>query len=535
KSAIKNSDLKGLAERPLIMTVMALLHTSHGQLPEDRVELYQWTVDLLFRRWKGDISQGGKGLMATLDMPQLKMSDLVAGLYHVAFRAHAGQGGTSGAADIAEETLLKQLKPYLGDDWNRAEAFIRYVRERSGLLIRHKTDAYTFPHRTFQEFMAACHLTGLKDYPREAARLVRENPDPWRIVYVLAAGNAARTQLGNAISSVGKLCVRSVMEMEAPDAAAFKSAVIAGEALLEIGLAGVKREEDGRAILDRVRQWLVTAMTADGALNAVERAEAGNVLDQLGDPRFDPENWYLPDDGSMGFVEIPAGKFFMGEGSERHEVDLSPYAISKYPVTAAQYKAFAKDVGREQYEDWDEYNRWDNHPAVVVSWDDALAYCEWLSEKLKDDDFFVTLPTEAQWEKAARGTDERRYPWGNNEIDPKKANYDETGIGGTSPVGCFPKDKSPYDAFDMAGNVLEWCMDSSDYGFETDTYVDGLKDPVCKKGAYRVVRGGAWGDGAESCRAAYRRRGAPDDRFQNLGFRLVRLPGQLGEPDKSSQ
>ncbi|MCP4691920.1 MAG: hypothetical protein GY859_28000, partial [Desulfobacterales bacterium] len=161
KSAIKNSDLKGLAERPLIMTVMALLHTSHGQLPEDRVELYQWTVDLLFRRWKGDISQGGKGLMATLDMPQLKMSDLVAGLYHVAFQAHAGQGGTSGAADIAEETLLKQLKPYLGNDWNRAEAFIRYVRERSGLLIRHKTDAYTFPHRTFQEFMAACHLTGL--------------------------------------------------------------------------------------------------------------------------------------------------------------------------------------------------------------------------------------------------------------------------------------------------------------------------------------------------------------------------------------
>ncbi len=102
------------------------------------------------------------------------------------------------------------MKPYFGNDWNRAEAFIQYVRERSGLLIRHKTDAYTFPLHTFQEFMAACHLTGLKDYPREAARLVREDPDPWRIVYVLAAGKAARTQLGNAISSVGKLCVRSV-------------------------------------------------------------------------------------------------------------------------------------------------------------------------------------------------------------------------------------------------------------------------------------------------------------------------------------
>ncbi len=96
--------------------------------------------------------------------------------------------------------------------------------------------------------------------------------------------------------------------------------VTAGEPLIEIDLAGVKREEDGRAILDRVRQWLMTAMTADGAqsagrvargawcraLNARERVEAGNVLAQLGDPRFDPENWFLPDDGCMGFVEIPA-------------------------------------------------------------------------------------------------------------------------------------------------------------------------------------------------------------------------------------
>jgi predicted NACHT family NTPase len=207
KTAIHRSDIGALAERPLLMTVMALLHTSYGQLPDDRVELYQWAVDLLFRRWKGHIGKGEQGLREALEMPHLKMDDLLAGLYCVAHLAHSGQRDALGTADIAEEVLLKHLKPYLGNDWNRAERFVQYVRERAGLLIRHKTDAYTFPHRTFQEFMAACHLTGLKDYPHEAAHLVREDPDRWRIVFILAAGHARRSQLGNAISAVGKLCL----------------------------------------------------------------------------------------------------------------------------------------------------------------------------------------------------------------------------------------------------------------------------------------------------------------------------------------
>jgi formylglycine-generating enzyme required for sulfatase activity len=466
--------------------------------------------------------------VASLNMPQLKMSHLMDGLYHVAFEAHTGQGREEGAADIAEEVLLKQLKPYLGDDWNRAEAFVQYVRERAGLLIRHKTDAYTFPHRTFQEFMAACHLTGLKDYPREAACLVRENADLWRVVFVLAAGHAGRTQLGNAISAAGKLCLQDVSAVESIDAAVFNRAVIAGEALLEIGLAAVRREEEGRILLDRVRDWLVAAIAANDVLDVRQRVEAGNVLARIGDPRFDPENWYLPHDEDLGFVAIPGGSFFMGEFKKRHEVVLSTYAMARYPVTVAQYKAFVAETGYELDEKWERYNRLDNHPVVVVSWNDAKAYCRWLTEKLKERGLRVTLPTEAQWERAARGTDERKYPWSDETIDPEKANYNKSGISSTSPVGCFPKGVSTDGLFDLAGNVSEWCHDwYGEYPREKGPDPTGPSD-----GTSRVLRGGAWSGVADLCRTAYRLGGVPDSRFRNFGFRLVCLPGQPGEPSQ---
>ncbi|GBC61056.1 hypothetical protein DENIS_2016 [Desulfonema ishimotonii] len=536
KSAISDSDLLALAERPLIMTVMALLHTSYGQLPEDRVELYRWAVELLFRRWKGQV-KGEKSLMAALDMPQLRMSDLEAGLYHVAFYAHSGHSHSKGTADIPEEVLLKQLKPYIGS-WDKAEIFVRYIRERAGLLIRHKTDAYTFPHRTFQEFMAACHITGLKEYPSEAAKLIREDPDRWRIVFVLAAGHAARThQLGNAIAAVTKLCPVSIGEAETPDKAAFVRAVISGEALLEIGLVGVNREEDGKIILDRVKGWLLAGMQADDVLQPRERVEAGNILSQLGDPRFNPDMWYLPNDENLGFVTVPAGPFLMGSDKEkdsgteydempRHMVELSEYAITRYPVTVAQFGVFVEDSGFELevedsgFELEDEYclRGANNHPVVWVSWDEADAYCRWLTKKLKDRGT-VRLPTEAQWEKAARGTDGRIYPCGDNLVSGK-TNYGFD-IGSTSPVGAFPEDVSPYGCMDMTGNVSEWCFD----GMRNYTE-HAVTDPIgpVEKSPDRVFRSGSWDDPAQFCRAANRYENFPNNRNDYIGFRLVLLP-----------
>ena len=507
KSAVKRPELLAMAERPLIMTVMALLHTSYHEMPEDRVELYQWAVELLFRRWKSQ-AKGEKSLMAVMDSPQLRMKDLEDGLYHAAFYAHSGDSHTEGTADIPEEVLLKQLKPYIGS-WDKAEVFVHYIRERAGLLIRHKNDAYTFPHRTFQEFMAACHIAGQKDYPRDAAKLICDDPDKWRIVFVLAAGYARKQQLGNAIASVNKLCPVSISKSKAADKAAFTRAIIGGEALLEIGLVGVKREEDGESILNRVREWLLTAMQAYDVLQPKERVEAGNILSQLGDPRFDPENWYFPAEENMGFVTIPAGEFLMGSDKEKdseaysnelpqHTVYLSEYQIAKYPVTVAQFKAFVEDSGYQPEENWKDDNAYANHPVVNASWHDAVAYCEWLTEKLrkKGRNCRITLPTEAQWEKAARGTDGWIYPWGNEPIEPDRANYYDTGIRSTSPAGCFPL--GIYGLSDMIGNVWEWCQDwYGEYPAGSVTNPEGSSTGSC-----RVDRGGGWVNLAVYCRSA---------------------------------
>ncbi len=541
QSAIRRQDLAGLARRPLLLTVMALLHSFRGTLPEDRTELYADAVDLLLRRWEQRISEEA-GLIAQLDIPGLKISDLEAGLYDVAFRANQLAGEDHGTADIDEGDLRKWLAPYLGGSWDKAGEFVGYIRERAGLLVRHKTEAYTFPHRTFQEFMAACHLVGMPDYVNEAARLVRKDLVRWREVFVLAAGHATRThRLGQAIAAVNALVPRAITEVKAPTSKAYLEAELAGDALREIGLVGVHRQEAGRAVLARIQKWLAAGMRADAALKPRQRADLGNVLAPLGDPRFRADAWSLPDEPLLGFVEIPAGPFVMGsdpqqdeQASDReqpqHERELSPYYIARYPVTVAQFRAF---VQASEYKPDTErcLEGVDNHPVVYVTWHDAVAYCRWLTARLqvwqhtpeplatllREKDWVITLPSEAQWEKAARGPLEGRnpgriFPWG-NKPDPNRANYGRT-IGQRSAVGCFPGGVSPYGIEDLGGNVLEWTRTQwqENYeGYQPDLPVDDRA----------VLRGGAFSSLEGPVRCASRYRYFPYLRYDYVGFRVV--------------
>jgi formylglycine-generating enzyme required for sulfatase activity/energy-coupling factor transporter ATP-binding protein EcfA2 len=535
KKAATRPDLAGLAQRPLLMTVMAMLHTFDGELPKDRVALYQRTVDLLFRRWASRYGDD-KGIIETLDIAGLKTRHLEKALYAVAFDVHAGSTTDEDAGEISEGDLRKRLAAFLNDNWNKAGEFIAYVRERAGLLIRHKPEAYTFPHRTFQEFLAACHLVvGMADYPGQAARYLKEDPDRWRVVFVLAAGYAAGiNRPGTAIAAVAALCPEGLADGACVADPAFTLAVVAGESLLEIGLVDVQWESSGRNLLREVRKWLLTAMQAHETLTAPERAAAGNVLARLGDPRFDPQKWFLPKEENFGFITIPAGAFRMGsdktkdpdshdDETPQHTVTLSAFAMAKYPVTVAQYKVFAEETALALDKRWHKWNRYDNHPVVEVSWQDAMAYGRWLTNAMNSDEpvGLITLPTEAQWEKAARGSDGLIYPWGDT-IDPGRANYDDTGIDATSPVGCFPNGQSPYRMLDMAGNVDEWCLDVRGKYNEEE-----VVDPQ-GEGSSRVIRGGSWYDPAGDCRSASRSGVVPGDRSGDLGFRLVLLPGQPG-------
>lgn len=227
----------------------------------------------------------------------------------------------------------------------------------------------------------------------------------------------------------------------------------------------------------------------------------------------------------MIMITIPAGTFHMGTSQKEirslladylgwnksmfnsetpREVSLPEFSISKFEVTNKQYNAFLRDY--PGHGNISEAATLD-HPVVNVTWQDAFDYCEWLS-KVTGQDF--RLPTEAEWEKAARGTDGRRFPWGMNRPSPELANFGhgQQSMTLTKPVGSTPRGKSPYGVMDMAGNVAEWCFN------------DGADGGVSK-----AVRGGSWEETTDFyLRCAARRAYSPTAKDYNLGFRVAMSP-----------
>jgi formylglycine-generating enzyme required for sulfatase activity len=244
-------------------------------------------------------------------------------------------------------------------------------------------------------------------------------------------------------------------------------------------------------------------------------------------------------------VPIPAGKFWMGSDRQRlertglewkdwmeretlyHQVYLPKYEISKYPVTNAQYAAFARATDHRVPKHWEDSRvpgGLEDHPVVQVSWNDAMAYCRWLS-KVTGGSF--TLPSEAEWEKAARGPDGRIYPWGDRLPATDLCNFGSN-VGGTTPVGKYsPQGDSLYGCVDMAGNVWEWMRSlwrtewkEPGFGYPYDPQ-DGREN--LEASARRVVRGGSFSSGQGGVRCACRY-GVPDLRSGYCGFRVVAAP-----------
>ncbi|WP_394794289.1 SUMF1/EgtB/PvdO family nonheme iron enzyme [Armatimonas sp.] len=214
-------------------------------------------------------------------------------------------------------------------------------------------------------------------------------------------------------------------------------------------------------------------------------------------------------------VAIPAGKFLRGSsGSNRSEdekpqkeIYLSDYRIGRTPVTVGMYQEYCKATGKAMptAPSWGWFS---DHPMVNVSWDDAKTYADWAG---------LLLPTEAQWEKAARGTDGRAYPWGDS-LDSGKCVNATNSNKQTAPVGKYPAGASPYGVLDMAGNVREWCGDwwADSYSGSAQTDPSGPST-----GTNRILRGGSWYYfSAGNFRCAYRYKYTPDYRGSSNGFRL---------------
>lgn len=256
--------------------------------------------------------------------------------------------------------------------------------------------------------------------------------------------------------------------------------------------------------------------------------------------------WFLPDDARLGFVEIPAGPFSMGAdraaapeafdnerwsaASGRGTVNLPAYLIGRYEVTVAQFAAFVAATGFAA--DPRALEGPPDHPVANVSWPDALAYCRWLDAELRGAahtppplaerlraGWQVTLPNEAQWEKAARGTDARRYPWG-DEMRRERANHDSRAA---TPAGSVPCPECPYGLLDMSGNVWEWTRSPyQPYPFDDEDDGDDLDAD-----ALWVMRGGSFTDPPRNLRTTTRGGADPGARRPFIGFRVAVSPPRL--------
>ena len=559
QQAITNTPhLSELAPRPLLLTLMASLHAWRGgSLPDDREQLYEESVELLLDIWeKPKRSLGADGLpivqtqsvAAWLQAPQAAVRQA---LEELAYTVHASQksgaGDEAGTADIDEKELALALWQ-VGKESESKDLSLHYVeeyiRDRAGLLVNHGDGVYRFPHRTFQEYLAARYLTR-EDFPTKLLNLVREEPERWREVLLLAGAKVRRGTPFALWALVARLCPTPCQESMATTND-WWCALLAGQLLIETGVyldkSAREDEVNGQTLL-RMREWLAV-LVGGGHLPAADRASAGATLGALGDPRLGVG--VVDELPAIEWVAIPGGPFLMGSDPEVDELaddDEQPqftcnliekgYRMSRYPITVAQYGTFVTAGGYDQRHYWTEAGwAWReaedvtgpiafglsferaNHPQVGVSWYEAVAFCRWLSAVSGQ---AVRLPSEAEWERAARGTSGRIYAWG-NEFDVSRCNMSDTGIGKTCAVGSFPNGESVDGCLDMTGNVLEWCctkgrVEYSDYAAQVDNRIEGNES--------RALRGGAFNYGRVGVRCAYRYRYLPRNQDGGVGFRVM--------------
>lgn len=492
QQASRRPELRELAANPLLLTLMAALHTV-DRLPDARTDLYKEAVTLLLMRWDDKDEHGaGASLRRLLDLPHFRIESLLPALAEVAFKTHE-----AGDEAVHEDRLrqgFEMLFADVGDALRRAQTVVNYIVERTGLLNwdggPQRPRRFEFPHRSFREYLAACHLTHQTDMASRCIALTRgEGKDwaPWELVLILAARIAGPER--------GTMLAQALVESPASPStwteADWERARLAGLQLQEIGAEKVQAEPYLRAMVGRVVAVLMRgAFPSEPAGNGVSAKLRARLGDAIGvfDPRFDAEYCFLPRGDNLGFVAIP------GRDNLR---------FARYPVTVAQFRTFVEDSGFE-LGDLDCLRDPDHRPVRWVNHAEALAYCEWLTGTgCLPDGWRADLPDEHEWEHASRGGAPDKWDyWWEGKADPERANYGDTSVGDTSVVGCFPA--NGYGLYDILGNVLEW----------TSSLYEEAKP-------YVVLGGGSWFTSADPLRCTFRYGPPPDTRLLNLGFRVV--------------
>lgn len=506
-----------LIDNPLMLTAICILYLDGKELPGQRAELYKKFIEnLLFRRF-GDESEKVRNFLNTLAFTM---------------QTEGSRGiDRRPAVEILGKVYNAQPDETKGEHYRRLEALFARIEPDCGLL---KLDEgqYNFRHLTFQEFLAA---TALVDKETDYSKAIKDYWDDERYKEVI------ELFIGY-LSIENKRWANKILEeiLAKGDKKTFYRWRLAARSLLDI-----HRDRREGAVVERARDRLISIFESD--VGPKERADAGEILGWLGDPRDLRE-----------FVGIEGGEY----GLSRGKMKIAAFEMGRYPVTNQWFEEFIMDEGYENEAYWThEGRKWLQHsgskkprfwhdrqwrcpnaPVVGVCWYEAHAFTRWFNEKRKDG-YKYMLPDENQWEAAAAGMEGREYPWGVGQ-GKNRCNTNESGIGKTSSVGIFKEGATPQEIFDFAGNVWEWtCSDYhsgkelEDFAFDRELaalldeyeknrdeailnkYISMLKE---KGHQLPVLRGGSWDDYLILARCGYRLMNFPIGRGLIIGFRCAR-------------
>jgi formylglycine-generating enzyme required for sulfatase activity len=503
-------EIREMAANPVMLTALAVLQHNDQRLPEYRVELYGSILGwLAAAREHKEGRPPAEKCLESMRKLALHMQDAPKGRL-------VQMNKRSAAQFFADE---------FGGSVDANEALLEHETNDSGIISSIGADL-KFWHLSFQEYLAAREIASFSD-KQQIERVVGSgklyHPE-WRETMRLLGGvlrQQGEAKIEGLFQAIlGKLGTRSTLQDK-----------VRCVALLAAMMRDLSRMQYKPKTPDYDRTVkAVMGIFETGEAEKIDlktRIEAADLLGQVGDPRLEEDNW----------VTIPAGSFYMGaqkvnekernydpdaypDESPVREVTLRQFRIGRYPVTVQEFGAFIADKGysvRQHWKEghvkfkepayWEQQSEYPNRPVVGVSWFEAAAYCSWAGGR---------LPTEAEWERAARGPESNKYPWGNDPpLDASRANYDS--IDNPTPVGLFPKGNTSEGIYDMLGNVVEWCIDW--YG---DYESENLGNPIGPKSGERVVRGGSWGIDKRLVRVSVRINVALEQRYDFMGFRCAR-------------